>query len=365
MKYFVYGYYGFGNFGDDLLLRVIIRTISESDPSARFIVRAREPIKEFTDLALVEYFTADSVLEDHKKPKIQRFLCYISRLRRSIKSCQVLVVGGGTLFIDKGRLNWSLAYLYFAVKLACRNSIPVVILGVSIDILSNPFSLWFTKNIFASSSFCALRDSLSLSYFHDTSYTPVLASDLAWLYPLPTEPVKPNSKPVIGLNFIDYFRTSTCSASSHLAYQNSIFSLIAKYYDSYDLRLISFQNQIGQRDDWLFNDCLHLFPLLQFSTVNDLASLSCALSGLAGVVSTRYHLGLLSARSNIPTCLIDHELKLTALSIQLSLPSVPLPNFIDQSSDPVELLLNYDSNVTLQRVNSQISLSHRNFSWLL
>ena len=39
MKYFLYGYFGFKNFGDDLLLKILIENIEKRDKEAFFYIK--------------------------------------------------------------------------------------------------------------------------------------------------------------------------------------------------------------------------------------------------------------------------------------------------------------------------------------
>src|ERR1035441_1204249 len=158
MRYFLHGYYGFGNFGDDLLLQGLIEGIRKRDADAYFNVHNLNPVETYVGDSRV-VFTA---------------------LARWINRSDVLVIGGGTLFIDKGRINVSLAFLYLAVWWARMRRKRVVVVGVGVDDLTHPVCRWLTRQIMTSAEFVAVRESMSLPYVsHRSKENTRLSADLA------------------------------------------------------------------------------------------------------------------------------------------------------------------------------------------
>lgn len=364
-RYFVYGYYGFGNFGDDLLLDVMLSRIRQHDPDAEFIIRARAPIAAFAADDKVRFLLAEPILEQ-RSSRLSRFRRYRNLLAEQARRCDVLVIGGGTLFIDKGRFNWSLLFLHETVRSAKQAGRQVIVTGVAIDILAHPFSLWLTRRIFALADFTAVRDSLSLAYFPDWSVPPKLAADLAWLKSLQPLLRPAHLRKVVGLNFIDYYRSTIQSDAGHVAYQARLRQLIEHHRDTCDFQLIALQKGIGQRDDWFTDEFLQLVPKGRIIYVTDEQSLRDALESVDAVVTTRFHLALLAARQAVPTCIVDHELKLTALAQELFIPTVSLLEFIlTESVDPIKRLNAWDAHATSEAVSRMTERAKMNFAWML
>lgn len=365
-KYFIYGYYGFNNFGDDLLLDVLLTRIRRADQEAEFVIRARAPVVALAKDADVRFLLIEPILEEQGKSRLVRFLAYRSALMAQARNCDVMVVGGGTLFIDKGRINWSLLFLHEAIRAAKRHGRKVVVTGVAVDILAHPLSLWLTQRIFAMADFSAVRDALSLAYFQNAKTPPALAADLVWLKDTPDTTQAPRVRRVIGLNFIDYFRSTTQSEDAHRAYRVALSRLIARYSQEYDFRLIALQKGIGQRDDWFADEFRALLPQGAVVYIDSDASLQLALQGVDAVITTRFHLALLAARAGIATCIVDHELKLTSLAQDLVLPSVPMMEFVQGAEvDPMERLQAWDPEATRRAVTRIASRAEVNFSWML
>jgi polysaccharide pyruvyl transferase WcaK-like protein len=364
-RYFVYGYYGFSNFGDDLLLEVLMENIRRRDSAATFVVRARAPIPALIDDPSVSFFLAESILEEQRKSRLSRFWRYRRAITEVARRCDVMVIGGGTLFIDKGKLNWSLLFLHQAARAARHAGRKVVIAGVAIDILANPFSLWLTRRIFALADFSTVRDVLSLAYFPDWKAKPRLTSDFAWLKTLPRRADAERPRRMIGLNFIDYFRTSTQSVENHEAFRRAITLLIERHRSNADFALIALQRGLGQRDDWFMEEFRALVPHAPIIYIEDDASLAAALDRVDAVVTTRFHLALLAARQGITTCIIDHELKLTSLAQELHLPSLTMAEFLmSESSDPIERLDDWNGPRTALAATRMAGRSELNFAWM-
>jgi len=364
-RYFVYGYYGFGNFGDNLLLEVLLENVRRRDADATFVVRARAPIPALEGDPSVSFFLAESILEEQHTGRLSRFWRYRRALTQMARQCDVMIIGGGTLFIDKGKLNWSLLFLHQAARAARRSGRKVVVTGVAIDILAHPISLWLTRRIFALADFSAVRDVLSLAYFAGSEPKPRLSSDFVWLKELSRLSGADRPRRVVGLNFIDYFRTSTHSAESHEAFRLAITELIERHRSTIDFALIALQRGIGQRDDWFLEEFQALLPQAPVLYIEDDRSLDAALGGIDAVVTTRFHLALLTARQNIATCIIDHELKLTSLAQDLHLPSMTMAEFLSpQPLDPIDRLDDWNGARTALAAERMAARAELNFAWM-
>lgn len=365
MRYFLYGYYGFGNFGDDLLLDVLISGIRSHDNDALFAVRAREKVPAFAGDPDVRFVLAESILEDRRHSKVRRFLSYRSALVAEVRESDVMVIGGGTLFIDKGRPNWSLVLLFEAVKAARSAGKKIVVTGVAIDILAHPLSVFLTQRIFAMADFSAVRDSLSLAYFQSARNVPVLSADLAWLKPLHAPVSQLRRRRAIALNLIDYFRSTVESLEAHRTYREKVWEMIERHRGEVDFHVIALQKGIGQRDDWFADELVACFPEAKVFYVDGMDGLAIALANVDAIITTRFHLALLAARAGVPVCIIDHELKLTSLAHDLSLPAQSLAEFLEATKpDPVDRLCRWSHDETARAASRMAARASVNFDWL-
>jgi polysaccharide pyruvyl transferase WcaK-like protein len=364
VRYFVYGYYGYANFGDDLLLRGLIEGIRVRDTNARFFVHSFGVVPGYTDDVK---FTGLARQLQNVRHRPWRLATYVLGFSRWLSRSDVLVIGGGTLFIDKGRFNLSLALLYLGVLLAQIMRKRVVVVGVGVDRLTHPISRWLTHRILGAAEFVAVREALSLPYVaHRSAGTTRLSADLALALDIPPAHMRlQRPKPTIGACFIDYFRTVESSETSHAAYTAAIVRLIERYRNEFEFACITFQRGVGQRDDWLVPLWHELYPEGRVIHVDSFES-ACQMAGAVDILlSTRFHLGLLGVIWGKPVVIIDHELKLASLASDFALPSISLAAFIAGTDIDLRSLLDrHDPERTAACLATQRGRAALNFEWL-
>lgn len=363
MRYLLYGYYGHGNFGDDLLLRALIEGIAKRDRDASFLVYSFDPTPPFDDRWRVRFVPLARSLENIRR-RPWRLLSYLRRFGAAIRSTDTFVIGGGALFLDKGRFNLSLALLYLTVLFARLLRRPVVLVGVAVDHLDLSIDRWLTRRIFAAAGFVAVREAPSLG-FAPPGAPARLAADLAlgleWRE-LPATPSR--SKPVIGLCFIDYYRTVEHSPERHQAYEAAIRRLVEHHRDRYDFAVVVLQRGRGQRDDWI-ESALDAGAPIASITVHDMESADALARSVDFMITTRFHLGLLGTIWGKPVLVIDHEAKMAWLASALALPSISMADFI--ASDQIDLdrlFAGYDRAHTAALLQAERGRAAANFEWL-
>ncbi|MCC6139071.1 MAG: polysaccharide pyruvyl transferase family protein [Nitrospira sp.] len=369
MRYFLYGYYGHGNFGDDLLLHALIAGIQQRDCTAEFVVKSHSQVPGLAHLPNVYFSETDRVFEGNSG-KLVKGVRHLLALLRLVDNADVFVIGGGSLFIDKGRCNFSLLFLWCAARFAKLRRRRIIIAGVGFDILSNSFSLWLSRGIVASAEFVAIRDAVSLSYLDHLSVPSLrYAADLALADPAIVPASRKGAdrkRKVIGICMIDYFRTVDISAKKHDAYLARVAELLRQNQDRFDFCCLAFQEGVGQRDDWMYQVLKGQFPALSYKHLSARADLEFLRDEIDLVVTTRFHLGLLGAMLGKPVAIISHELKLAALALELALPTVFMEEFIEgQGVELVEMLERFDYKELVSKLDRQRVRAERNFDWVI
>jgi len=368
MRYFLYGYYGHGNFGDDLLLHALISGVEQRDRGAEFVVKGRGQVPGFLHLRNVAFSETDRVFESNRG-RLVKGVRHLAALLRQVNNADVFVIGGGSLFIDKGRCNFSLLFLWCAARFAKLRHRRVIITGVGFDILSNSFSLWLSRGIVASADFVAIRDAVSLSYLDHLSVPNVRhAADLVLADPTivpANREAGGRERKVIGICLIDYFRTVDVSAVKHDAYLARVTELLRRNQDRFDFCCLAFQEGVGQRDDWMYQELQGRFPTLSYRHIGLRADLEFLRDEIDLVITTRFHLGLLGAMLGKPVAIISHELKLAALALELALPTVFMEEFIEgQGVELIDILERFDCKELAGKLNRMRARSKRNFDWV-
>lgn len=164
MNVFVYGYYGFGNAGDELLLRRVIEYFKSRTPDVKFVVRCHDESQTGFENDPVEFVNIDASLSQPNTSKLMGFLKYVKTGARLIKNSQVFVFGGGTLFQSSGRIPYTLILMTALCILAKIHKVPVYALGVGVGPLKDGFSQTLFKLILRLSTDFAVRDVTSMRH---------------------------------------------------------------------------------------------------------------------------------------------------------------------------------------------------------
>lgn len=184
-KMFLYGYYGFGNVGDDLLLFSLVSALSKLSPKASFIVRSLNPVPNVVD-ARVQYVELEQILVRSGRSRWRRFVSYALALWRSLYGCSHLVFGGGTLFHARDGSSVNLVLITMMVSMARLRGAQVYALGVGVAALPAGLPRHLMRCIISLVKDFAVRDESSLAHCQCLSGgTQVrLTADLAFALPL-------------------------------------------------------------------------------------------------------------------------------------------------------------------------------------
>ena len=110
-KIFLYGYYGFNNFGDDLILRSLIENIMNYGKT-EFLVRSLNKGPYLGEN--VVYTKVDKIIANSKVNRAYRLVKYLKKILLYIKKTDFVIVGGGTLIHDN-KSRWSLLIIFLLV----------------------------------------------------------------------------------------------------------------------------------------------------------------------------------------------------------------------------------------------------------
>lgn len=341
MRYFIYGYYGFGNFGDDLMLSSIVDQLRRKDPAAAFTVKCRDDVEGLG--AGVTFLQADRILE-RPLPVWRRAWDYMSALWRGLGGHDRLVIGGGALFLDKGGFNKSLVFLWLLTLRAKLAGIPIHIVGVSFDLMANPVSLWLTRAIFRRARSISVRDSYSLDYARYFGRADAqLCADLAFASPQmaapPARDVAASGRRRIGICLVDYYAVYEPDQAARRAFLMRCAAILRAHAGEADYVYLSLQSGQGLHDERLCDDLAGEIAFAERAMLQSAAQAMAALGRLDGIVTMRYHLGLLAQAAGLPVVALSHELKMASLADAPGVLAVPLARLMaDDSCDPVAAL---------------------------
>jgi polysaccharide pyruvyl transferase WcaK-like protein len=156
-RYFLYGYYGQNNLGDDLLLQATIEGVRRLDPSATFLVRNLGPIGTGGWLANAEATGIDSIAADQSLSRPRRLVATLLAYWNYFGRCSWLVFGGGTVFHERTSA-FPILMLALISLLARFRGLRLAALGVGVAELRSPMGRLALRAIVMMSEVFAVRD---------------------------------------------------------------------------------------------------------------------------------------------------------------------------------------------------------------
>jgi polysaccharide pyruvyl transferase CsaB len=164
------GYYGFGNWGDEASLAVLIRYLRGSLPHARLVVLSNDPVR---------------TAQLHGTEAINRWnLC---KIRWALARASGFLLGPGSLLQDATSTR-SLLYYLGLVRLAQHYKLPTYLIGQGIGPLRSRRSERWVAQALQQAQLVLVRDRASYQWAEAHDARVLLGEDLALLYDLPPIP---------------------------------------------------------------------------------------------------------------------------------------------------------------------------------
>jgi polysaccharide pyruvyl transferase WcaK-like protein len=158
---YLYGYYGQGNLGDDLLMTSALRMIRAVRPDVPVFVHCHDPARlpDMND-ALQIPVPANARLADVTLSRPARLKAYFSDLRKAFLGSDALVFGGGTVFQDSAS-PVSLLIIAATVMLAKHMGLKVIAIGSGVGDLRTKAGRIAMKAILSRADIFCVRDEAS------------------------------------------------------------------------------------------------------------------------------------------------------------------------------------------------------------
>ena len=158
----LYGYFGAGNLGDDLLLAVTIGALRSILPHARFLVRDHGDTTGLRTLDTdITFIGIETILADKTTSRALKLARYLRAYSRAFRECEWLVFAGGTLFHQRGTLI-SLTLQWMICVLARLQGVRIAALGVGVAELHSGAARWLLRRIIGMSELFLVRDDAAL-----------------------------------------------------------------------------------------------------------------------------------------------------------------------------------------------------------
>ena len=316
----VSGYYGFNNFGDEAILKVL--TLKLKEEGCYVTVFSKNPKETGLNLGVNSVYTFS-----------------LPKVIDTLKKCDVLISGGGSLLQDVTSLK-SLFYYLFVIAIAIFFKKNVIIFAQGIGPINNWFGRLLTKELLKKCKYITVRDENSLFRLRGWGLKPDLVSDPVWSISV---------KERVSMGRIGV-QLRSWKGLSQKYLMNLARHIVANYGDK-EIYVYSFQDALDldlckhfEAQLKLINPSIKTKLLKALSideTIQSFANLDC-------LIGMRYHACLLALKYGIPVLALSYDRKVEKIAEIFSLPC----SMLDEKEDMDELFKSL-KNIDMKKVKSK------------
>lgn len=288
----VSGYYGFENFGDEAILKVIVSELKARDYCVTVFSKNPENTKNKLGVNSVYTFS-------------------LSGIFKTLKNSDILISGGGSLLQDVTSLK-SLFYYLFVIGAALFLKNEVIIFAQGIGPINNPIGRLLTKILLKKCKYITVRDEKSLFRLRGWNLKPELVSDPVWS--LPVGNWMPECR--IGVQLRSWKNLSR-------SYLSKLAKNVVSNFSDKDIYIYSFQDALDLEICRNFEAELKLLkPDINTQILNGLSIDETieSFSHLDFLIGMRYHACLLALKYGIPTLALSYDEKVEKIAKRFDLP---------------------------------------------
>lgn len=301
-KIVISGYYGFNNFGDEISLQVIVKTLQ--DQGIDVTVLSSNPEMTVLTHGVISLYTFS-----------------IFDIIRQIFVSDALISGGGSLLQDKTSIK-SFLYYIFVILTAKFLGKKIIIFSQGFAPLKNKYLERILKYVLANTSYISVRDKESKDYILDLGVKPSKVKafcDCVWA--LEKKPIERENNVIIQIrDWVDLTEDKL----------DILARMIARQFSSSSIRLLSLQDAKDLKVINLLADKLQKFNLdvkiLKGLNINQIEDVIASAKYL---IAMRYHACLLGIKYNVPTLAISYDEKVSNLAQKFNLSYV----YVDEENE--------------------------------
>ncbi len=282
------GYYGFDNFGDETILKVLVENIKQFEKNPQITVFSSNPQKTATELQVnsVESFNPFKVIT-------------------SLLKSDCLISGGGSLLQDVTSAK-SLVYYLGIIKLAQLFGKKTIIFAQGIGPIKSKKLANLTANILRKVNYITVRDEASINLLNNWGISAKKCYDPVWNLTPKTEK---NEK--IGIQ-LRAFKTLTDEFIDQLA------NCINEHYPEKEICIYSLQNKLDlEVSNKLCKKLKTKSKTVVENTSND--KIIEDLASLDTLIAMRFHACLIAVKAGVKLLPINYDIKVEQLAREFNL----------------------------------------------
>ena len=297
-KICISGYYGFDNFGDEMILKVLTEQIKNFKNNSEITVFSSNPLKTENLYNVKSIYSFD-------------LLAVIKELLK----CNYLISGGGSLLQDVTS-NKSLIYYLGVIAVALFFRKKVIIFAQGIGPINNKILANITKMLLKKAKYITVRDNKSLNLLSKWGIEANICNDPVWN-------IKINKKEKtdkIGIQLRNF-------PSLKPEFINDLALCIDKFYQDREIIIFSFQNKIDlEICNKLKEQIQRVNSEINVRVIENTSNEKIIdnISELDSLIAMRYHACLIGIKAGVKVLPINYDIKVETLSKDFNLKNLDL-----------------------------------------
>ncbi|HIJ59049.1 MAG TPA: glycosyltransferase, partial [Nitrospirae bacterium] len=302
------GYYGFGNLGDELILKNIV------------LILKNLGFEHF-------YAISDDLDYSFSKHKAINFIKWndYKTLNETVKNIDIAILGGGGLFQDYDRLdiyglfeNRLGVHIFSIIPILARiHKKPVAYLFNGVGPLFSEDSRKFTSYAYSISNFISVRDNKSRDILEGLGFNDIVVSIDPVFYSYENIIKKGKDKPIVGLSLRQWLDKRLQSQTV-----DAVAKFIKEFADKFDFTFVSFQDHDNYNSDtMIYKELLSRVDNIDLIQSKDyrLDEIEEIFGNFSFFIGMRFHSIILSLKYKIPFIAISYWNKVEGLLSELGL----------------------------------------------
>ncbi len=290
------GYYGFGNFGDEAILSVLVQKLKQM--GFEIVVLSSNPRKTSMDYFVNSIYSFD-----------------FYQVAGLLKQSDILISGGGSLLQDVTSVK-SLVYYLWVIFTALRYRKKVIIFAQGIGPINNKIAKFITGKILKHCTYVSVRDAKSHALLTSLGVKSELLCDP--IFSLDFKIFR--QKGTIGIQLRD-FPTMNDNLLYKLARQ-----IVKDFFDK-DIKIFSFQDSIDLEVCKKFQKIMSsLNPNIHTEVVSGLSNeqIINKIARLEYMIAMRFHALVVALKAGVKSAAVNYDTKVQKLADDAGLPIISM-----------------------------------------
>ncbi len=296
-KICISGYYGFDNFGDETILKILIENLKTFECKPEIVIFSSNPEK---------------TSKTHKVNSVQTF--NFKAVVKELFKCNCLISGGGSLLQDSTSIK-SLIYYLGVIGIATFFRKKIIIFAQGIGPINNKPLACLTAFLLKRANHITVRDENSLNLLNSWKVKAEKCSDPVWNLNISKINAQTGK---IGIQLRDF---STISDE----FLNALAININKYYAQKEINIFSLQNNIDLKICNKLKEILYsINPNLQIKVIENTSNekIISDICNMDELIAMRFHACLAAIKAGIKVLPLSYDIKVETLAKTFNLPYI-------------------------------------------